>query len=236
LWIEDLVLLETHLKAIWHRHWEKIRIGGSALNQNRTASDVYDCWPSVSWFREAALPFRDQIAFETGDSSYNIWVFDIQVALPLLGRIICDLYLRMTWPKGPLKSRSGSQVSCEDEFVELLAAKARKAVAQRRREEAFNEAVEGQESKDEDSPVDLFFDNWEFRMRPLWQLMEQIWWPLPREARIDEAARRWPFIQNGPLAPRRPQPQQGLSLLKGQESVFLTWDRFELWVYGCYVD
>lgn len=42
-----------------------------------------------------------------------------------------------------------------------------------------------------------------------------------------------PYLKEGRLMPRRPAPLEALSLLPGQESVFLSWDRHELWVYAC---
>lgn len=45
-----------------------------------------------------------------------------------------------------------------------------------------------------------------------------------------------PYLRNGQLLPRHPQPTQGLSLLPGQESVFMTWDRHEVWFYACPLD
>ena len=42
-----------------------------------------------------------------------------------------------------------------------------------------------------------------------------------------------PYLRTGQLLPRHPQPVQGLSLLPGQESVFMTWDRHEVWFYAC---
>ena len=31
---------------------------------------------------------------ERGDSSYNVWILDLPTALPLLGRLVSDLYIR----------------------------------------------------------------------------------------------------------------------------------------------
>eukprot|EP00438_Fugacium_kawagutii_P030934 Skav200081 [mRNA] locus=scaffold4413:118925:128308:- [translate_table: standard] len=45
-----------------------------------------------------------------------------------------------------------------------------------------------------------------------------------------------PYLKEGRLMPRRPAPSEALSLLPGQESVFMSWDRHELWVYACGVD
>lgn len=215
-----LAELEEQLRQVWRRHGALILGKGRRLNAIDSAYDLYCCWPSTSWFGEAKLPVRDHLDFEFGDSSYNVWIFDIQAALPLLGRLACDLYSRMEWPsaRSP-RAESWSEADGEEKFVELALAAARET------------------DKSE---------CWEFKMRPVGELMEQIWWRSNRPEMLlssrgcpsgfEAVVQNRPFLREGFLLPRKPEPKEGLSLRWGQESVFMTWDRFELWVYGCYVD
>mmetsp|Transcript_35596 Transcript_35596/g.84965 ORF Transcript_35596/g.84965 Transcript_35596/m.84965 type:complete len:313 (+) Transcript_35596:28-966(+) len=241
----DLAYLEQELGSLFDRHRDKIR---RVVCKIRSAADLYECWPSTHWFHEAALPFADHLDFEFGDSSYNVWIFDIQEALPLLGRIVCDLYLRSIWPRKRSGSRSGFASPDREGFVRAAAAAARTADERKRRDRGA-EDDEAEQEEGEDGGAEqgggLFFENWELQMRPAEQLMRQIWWDaqkLSSVARRGRAAdwqkvlQRRPWLSQGLLLPRRPQPEAGLSLLYEQESVFFAWDRFELWVYGCYVD
>jgi len=206
----DVHFLERELIQLWRRHRHKIHAEGMSFNPLTSAADMYACWPSSCWFKEVALPFQEQIEFEIGDSSYNIWIFKLQAGLPILGRILCDLYLRMEWPGIIDSARRWADAKEESSFVDLAISAAR--------------------------------TEWEFQMRSVVYLMDQIWWTSARMERasrkpeLKAVLRKRPWLRDGLLLPQRPQPQQGLSLLRGQESVFMTWDRFELWVYGCYVD
>ena len=80
---------------------------------------------------------------------------------------------------------------------------------------------------------------------PCAELMRQINWDDEKQswllrgrsrAEFEEVLQRRPWLRHGPLLPRSPQPVHGLSLWWGQESAFMTWDRKELWIYGCYMD
>mmetsp|Transcript_56688 Transcript_56688/g.127905 ORF Transcript_56688/g.127905 Transcript_56688/m.127905 type:complete len:266 (-) Transcript_56688:106-903(-) len=216
----SLHFLEDHLQRFWHLHRDAIRARGGNVNQIDSAADMYRCWPSSTWFGEAPLPIIDHIDYESGDSSYNAWVFDRAAATPIVGRILCDMYLRRTWP---CKQEAGLWAKAADaeSFVALAAAEAREDARHERR----------------------FGITWEFQMRPVPELMESIWWD---SSMFENASRRSdgrqqvvekrPWLAEGPFVPRRPAPCTGLSILHGQESIFMTWDRLELWVYDCYVD
>lgn len=203
--------LKAELEQIWQLHKDLIQARSGRLNKNESASDVYDCWPSMSWFKKASLPFHDRLHFECGDSSYNIWIFELPDAMPLLGRIICDLYLRLTWPK------TGIQAETLDEFTKAAA---------------------------DAASHDSYGGTWEFGSKDTYELMNMIWWrdTLPlllasnRAVEFQRILQKRPYLRAGALVPRRPQPEQGLCLLSGQESIFLTCDSLELWVYCCYVD
>merc|ERR1719276_632614 len=84
----------------------------------RSAGDMYACWPSSGWFRRDSMPILDYLQFESGDSSYNVWIFTLQHALSFLGRLVCDLYLRMNVrpkSKTPCKRRK-SETSLAEIF------------------------------------------------------------------------------------------------------------------------
>lgn len=221
-----LATLERQLKLTWLCHHEIIRRKGDRLNTIGSAADMYRCWPSTTWFGEDVFPVKDYLEFEIGDSSYNIWILDLQMAVPLLDRICCDLYLRMTWPRADRDSPRAWACLDEGGFVELAAASARK-------------------SQTDNAPNDDSDDGleWEFRMRPVSDLMGQIWWRpgrlgggRRRTEEIDAILQKRPYLSEGLLAPRFPEPKEGLSCLWGQESIFVIWDSMEVWVYCCYVD
>ncbi|CAK9051035.1 unnamed protein product, partial [Durusdinium trenchii] len=90
--------LEDALAELWRKHRDLIREKGAEFNSIVSAGEMYRCWPSRDWLREGELPVKEWWDFEFGDSSYNVWIFDLPVAVALLGRIISDLYLRMRWP------------------------------------------------------------------------------------------------------------------------------------------
>eukprot|EP00927_Polykrikos_kofoidii_P046271 TRINITY_DN40487_c0_g1_i1.p1 TRINITY_DN40487_c0_g1~~TRINITY_DN40487_c0_g1_i1.p1 ORF type:complete len:304 (-),score=30.40 TRINITY_DN40487_c0_g1_i1:236-1147(-) len=243
----DFAFLELSLCRFWRRHGAAITEKGARVNRTQSAGEMYECWPSHTFFGGSPLPWKDRLDFERGDSSYNLWIFDIQVALQCLDRIIADLYLRMQWPNAgspeACQWSTAASASTECEFVALASAAARNAAAAgARRARRDEEGTVGFTDQDSDGDFQaLFFNNWELRLRPVRELMEQIWWRDGRGSGIwdpsfQDAAVRRPWIRDGQLLPQRPQPEQGLSLLKGQESVFITADRFELWVYACYVD
>jgi len=211
----DAEHLKDTLKSIWMKHQGLIRQKGVKFNHIRSAGDMYRCWPSKDWFLEGELPFKEYWQFEFGDSSYNIWICDLPVAVQNLERIIGDLYLRMRWPKHDSIEARQLVASSVDAFVEQL--------------------VEEKEYQD-------MFD---FTLRPCSFFMEQIWWSdfrvsrwhgRPRQDEFMAMLEKRPYLRTGQLLPRHPQPTQGLSLLPGQESVFMTWDRHEVWFYACYVD
>jgi len=222
----DRQRLVGELRSLWELHGSAITAPSARRRPLQSAGDMYRCWPSTHWFGKAPLPFKDYIDFEMGDSSYNIWIFDLATALPMVGRIATDLYLRMSWPlSGTEDARLLQAVSTSSAFIE----------------EITKQLPEAGEDEDDDGDVR---DGWDFKMRPVYQLMKQIWWDAA--SRHEEVLRRctgWqqvlsrrPELREGPLVPRRPMPLDGLSLRYSQESVFMTWDRHELWVYGCYVD
>mmetsp|Transcript_40445 Transcript_40445/g.125868 ORF Transcript_40445/g.125868 Transcript_40445/m.125868 type:complete len:204 (-) Transcript_40445:331-942(-) len=181
----DLHFLEAALGCLWRRHWQTIRSQGATVNSIRSAGDMYSCWPSSRWFGESALPFADHLDFEIGDSSYNVWVLDIHKSPSLLGRIVCDLFLRMEWPKR--RSPEAAQwASAADEaaFVQLAAAPAR-------------------EGSGDDWPL-RSSDDWEFRLRSTRELMEQIWWRDDRAGHIRDAQFAEAAAGAGPQHPPGP--------------------------------
>mmetsp|Transcript_108675 Transcript_108675/g.325052 ORF Transcript_108675/g.325052 Transcript_108675/m.325052 type:complete len:260 (-) Transcript_108675:86-865(-) len=198
--------LKVHLRAFWRRHREAIRTRGKGVNKNRSAYDVHRCWPSSTWFREGPLPVKDKINFEFGDSSYSVWVFDRAVATPLLGRILCDLYLREVWPE-PSKAGPWAQADSDEAFAALAM-------------DAMGDGWPGQ---------------WEFQLRPVPEIMRKIWWrpeyffgmpPHRRRFDVEERMRvveRRPWFANGPFVPIRPAPSMGFILRWGQQSIFFTW-------------
>lgn len=208
--------LRETLGSLWKKHQGLIRQKGAKFNKIQSAADMYRCWPSKDWFGEGEVPWKEYWDFEFGDSSYNIWIFDLPVAILNLERIFGDLFLRMRWPKaGSQEARELSQLSSCEAFVERLTTKSQ------------------------------WQEDFDFTLKPISFFMEQIWWSdtrvcrwfnRPRQTEFMEMLRRRPYLNTGELIPRRPAPTQGLSLLPGQESVFMTWDRHELWVYACYVD
>lgn len=256
----DLCYLEQSLGRFWDLHHDQIRNIGTNCKL-RSASALYQCWPSTHWFEEASLPIVDHLVFESGDSSYNVWIFSTLEALPVLDRIVCDLYMRATWPQRGKDNMSATlltESTDKEAFMRSILAYARKADARKRKrsqgsqqdsevDEASDDGLPSQqdneveESSDDGLPAWAQPD-WEFSMRSVEELMEQIWWD-PNLLNGKRSPSDWikviqtrPWLKDGFLLPRRPQPTHGLSLLWGQESVFITWDKFELWVYGCYVD
>jgi len=243
----DLSSLENELASLWSRHHDRIPVLIPNIPKIRSAADMYECWPSTHWFKEPALQISDYMDFEVGDSSYNVWIFTLPEALPTLGRIVCDLYLRATWRPQLARHVADAQ----DAFVRSTAAAARTANRRKKRRQMREESEDGvKEDEGEGSGkgsdaegLSACCGDWELQMRPVGQLMRQIWWdperlngPRRQNETWQKVVRKRPWLKQGLLLPRCPQPQEGLSLLRGQESVFMTWDRFELWVYGCYVD
>eukprot|EP00930_Biecheleria_cincta_P080825 TRINITY_DN6929_c0_g1_i1.p1 TRINITY_DN6929_c0_g1~~TRINITY_DN6929_c0_g1_i1.p1 ORF type:complete len:128 (-),score=17.46 TRINITY_DN6929_c0_g1_i1:37-363(-) len=47
----NLASLEEQLKLMRQCHGQTIRSRGHKLNTNRSAADVYRCWPSTAWYR-----------------------------------------------------------------------------------------------------------------------------------------------------------------------------------------
>jgi len=211
----DATHLESELVGLWSRYGQSM--SQLPMKKPRSASDVYRLWPSCDWFKEGELPFTDHIQFEQGDSSYNLWILDLPTALPLLGRLVSDLYLRAnSGAVFEMKRRNDAPGAAE--FLKAL--------------KALHE------------PKDSFM-SWELQMRPCAELMRQINWDDEKQswllrgrsrAEFEEVLQRRPWLRHGPLLPRSPQPVHGLSLWWGQESAFMTWDRKELWIYGCYMD
>mmetsp|Transcript_8983 Transcript_8983/g.22253 ORF Transcript_8983/g.22253 Transcript_8983/m.22253 type:complete len:173 (-) Transcript_8983:223-741(-) len=172
----------------------------------------------------------------------------------------------MEWPdakaNGPVGQAWREALNEESTFVALASQVARTVVsarqAQERQEQQEQDSQGSEHCQEEDTQgpsLDAMLqssrreerknlaslNNWEFRMRPVAELMDQIWWRDTRGNLIrDEAWNRVleqrPWLREGSLLPRRPLPDHGLSMLWGQESIFMVADRFELWVYACYVD
>jgi len=210
----DHSFLEQELTQVWKKHQREI-LAGAGMPRLRAASQMYACWPSRHWFKEPALPVTEHVFLEYGDSSYNVWIFDVQQTIPILGKIVCDLYLRHTWPPRGFTT-SEAKLLNQWSFLQRAAA-------------ALN------------SDEDVQTEKWEFQMQPLHKLMKQIWWDSAilhdtKNCHLAEMLDRRPYLRTGDLCPRRPKPCHGFSLLAGQESVFMMWDRCEVWFYGCYVD
>ncbi|CAE7561742.1 unnamed protein product [Symbiodinium sp. CCMP2456] len=129
--------LESELVGLWSRYGQSI--SQLPMKKPRTAHDVYCLWPSRDWFKEGELPFTDLIQFERGDSSYNVWILDLLTALPLLGRLVSDLYIRSN-SKAVFQMRGRNDAPGAAEFLQALKEQSeRKAAAELSLKRCYNE-------------------------------------------------------------------------------------------------
>eukprot|EP00913_Durusdinium_trenchii_P014884 g13959.t1 len=198
--------LEDALAELWRKHRDLIR--ETRRDRSVAGNETKD---------------REWWDFEFGDSSYNVWIFDLPVAVALLGRIISDLYLRMRWPmKGSSPAKELVKLLDEEAFVrhvtDVTAEASEMMLPDAQLSRCRSIPVRPGEIWWSDSRVHRWFGRKDHRHAGLSQFSQML------EQR--------PYLQSGPLLPRRPAPVEGLSLRRGQESVFMTWDKHEVWVYG----
>merc|ERR1719507_1767938 len=115
------------------------------------------------------MPILDYLQFESGDSSYNVWIFTLQHALSFLGRLVCDLYLRMNVSpksKTPCKRRKS-----ETSLAEIFGSKFEFLLPfARRRQETQDGGWTANIQRDcQCDSEHACFEDWEIQMRPVSQ-------------------------------------------------------------------
>eukprot|EP00435_Cladocopium_sp_Y103_P007484 s2217_g2.t1 len=173
--------LRETLGSLWKKHQGLIRQKGAKFNKIQSAADMYRCWPSKDWFGEGEVPWKEYWDFEFGDSSYNIWIFDLPVAILNLERIFGDLYLRMRWPKAGSKEATEVSLSSCEAFVERL-------TTSREWQEGIPNAMEVEDGRWDPE------EDFDFTLKPISFFMEQIWWSDTRVCRWFNRPRQTEFM------------------------------------------